>query len=263
MNCQEALNLLYDVIDKEASEIDAKEVKQHLQRCRDCFDKFELESSINELISERFKKVYDAPKVDALRGRILTGLDAVDKEAAGAGGWTFRRLSMNLAAVASFAALVAVAFWAADLYRHYREFAPLEKAHWEASADAGSFASADLTSNARAAVGETYGYDVPTDMNGFSLIGGHTVDADGVNIMHFIYSDGEAHVSLFVANCVELGLPECLEDKGIVREGKTFFDHSCNGCRLVYHKAGDCLVVAASTDQSIDLIEMSALPGAI
>ena len=30
MNCQEALDLLYDIIDKEASEIDTQEVKRHL-----------------------------------------------------------------------------------------------------------------------------------------------------------------------------------------------------------------------------------------
>jgi len=43
MNCQEALSLLYDVIDKEASQIDIKEVQKHLDCCQDCLKRFQVE----------------------------------------------------------------------------------------------------------------------------------------------------------------------------------------------------------------------------
>ena len=35
MKCQEALDLLYEIIDKEASEIDTQAVKRHLDYCQD------------------------------------------------------------------------------------------------------------------------------------------------------------------------------------------------------------------------------------
>jgi len=78
MNCQEALSLLYDVIDKEASAVDMKLVQEHLDRCRDCEGVYKVERSISQLIIERAKNPNPTPHFDALRARVLRQLDQID-----------------------------------------------------------------------------------------------------------------------------------------------------------------------------------------
>jgi len=69
MNCQEALSLLYDVIDKEASEIDAREVEKHLKNCQDCAGVYRLEQSVNELIKRSSSLRTPAPELMPSRAR--------------------------------------------------------------------------------------------------------------------------------------------------------------------------------------------------
>ena len=78
MNCQEALNLLYDIIDKEASEIDTQQVQEHLSRCRHCSEIYKVEKSVNALLKAKMQASSPAPCVDALKLRVLNELDAVD-----------------------------------------------------------------------------------------------------------------------------------------------------------------------------------------
>ena len=80
MNCQDALDLLYDIIDREASEIDAQRVKEHLENCRDCFEVYRLEQSVQDLINERVQNSVDSPRVDDLKAKIMTRLDEIDRE---------------------------------------------------------------------------------------------------------------------------------------------------------------------------------------
>jgi len=78
MNCQEALSLLYDIIDKEASEIDVKEVEEHLRNCQDCSGVYRLERSVNELVQEKLTHQKATPKLDSLKAKVLAELDEID-----------------------------------------------------------------------------------------------------------------------------------------------------------------------------------------
>ena len=77
MNCQEALSLLYDVIDKEAHEVDVDEVNRHLEKCKHCFDRFEFESGLNEFLQARISRQEVSLALDALKSRVNEALDGV------------------------------------------------------------------------------------------------------------------------------------------------------------------------------------------
>ena len=91
INCQEALELLYDIIDREASEIDTQEVKEHLSKCGKCLEKYKLEESVNDLIQAKIGKPTEdtseiSDKVEGLKIKIMDHLDAVDEEDGNRGG---------------------------------------------------------------------------------------------------------------------------------------------------------------------------------
>jgi len=80
MNCQEALSLLYDVIDKEASEFDISQVKEHLSRCHNCAGVYKIEESISRLIQEKLGHNEPTHHFDALKTKVLQQLDGIDAE---------------------------------------------------------------------------------------------------------------------------------------------------------------------------------------
>ena len=68
MECQDALDLLHEIIDKEASDIDTAQVKEHLEKCRDCFKKFKVEESVQAFWMKRSK----LPRTKTVQRRNLT-----------------------------------------------------------------------------------------------------------------------------------------------------------------------------------------------
>jgi mycothiol system anti-sigma-R factor len=86
MTCQEALSLLYDVIDKEASEIDVRQVQTHLKQCCHCAEKYKIEAAVNELLREKMCHQNPPSKLESLKQRVLDQLNAVDGEDDSAGG---------------------------------------------------------------------------------------------------------------------------------------------------------------------------------
>ncbi len=75
MNCREALRLLYDVIDKEAGQIDTAEVEKHLHKCRHCMAKYEMEQMFKAFVVEKGAHSGDN---SLLKDKILERLDAID-----------------------------------------------------------------------------------------------------------------------------------------------------------------------------------------
>lgn len=80
MNCQEALNILYDIIDREASQIDVHQVEEHLAKCKDCSGVYEVEHSIARLIKERLANPEPTPNFAKLKATVLKQLDEIDTE---------------------------------------------------------------------------------------------------------------------------------------------------------------------------------------
>lgn len=101
MNCRQALKHLYDVIDKEANELDVKEVERHLKNCRHCMAQYEFEKAFKTVVKEKASNPGDVSKV---KESIMAKLDAAD--AAGEVGPSRTPFKWHLVAMASAAVIV-------------------------------------------------------------------------------------------------------------------------------------------------------------
>ena len=80
MNCQEALDHLYEIIDKEASAVDEATIRQHLEHCSHCSDLYRLEEAVNNFVLAKIQDKSPSPRLDELKQKILVELDATDCE---------------------------------------------------------------------------------------------------------------------------------------------------------------------------------------
>lgn len=78
LNCQQALKLLYEVIDQEASEIDQSSIREHVERCRHCHGIFDAEKAVHEFIQAKLKAISTPNELSTLRSRVIDKLDKVD-----------------------------------------------------------------------------------------------------------------------------------------------------------------------------------------
>ncbi len=260
MNCQEALRLLYEIIDKEASEIDAKEVQRHLDRCGHCFAVYRLESAVQGFINQKLKYGNPAASLEALKEKIQLRLDEIDGGQVSAESRPFfRRAAAALAAAATLVILIGAAFWARDFYRHQTEYIPLERAHWAATDDPETYNDHSRTFSILSNLRDNLSYELSPSVEGFTLVGGRSEEIKGVEMAHFVYSNDKGIVSVFVVSSDRLAIPDDLNDAEVGKHALSFYDHHCRGCRLVYHRAGSVTVVTATTDRTIELLDF--IPG--
>lgn len=260
MNCQEALELLYDILDKEASEIDQEQFQSHLKQCKDCFDVYKLEESFQALVDEKLGAAKSTPKLDQLKANIIAELDSIDLQQNslkvprrfGYTTWTF-------IAAASLIITIGAAFFTSDMIRHYSVYAPLEKAHLDAIKHFIAEDTSSTTAGVLMAVQGQFGYSLDLEVGEFSLGKGYFENLQGVETAHLLYTNNGKNVSVFVAPADGFEIPT---GDGLVRvliKGREFFDHRCDGCRLVYHFSDKFVIVTATADNSIDLL--SFVPG--
>lgn len=135
MNCRDALRLLYDVVDREASEHDSTQVHEHLKTCRKCASRYELERTFKNCIEQ---KGQFSPECQELKSRILQQLDAIDGAAGEVGPFypPFRWAAITLAAAATVVLCLVAAFSLKGYYRQQTEFIPFVKAHLAHQVDA-------------------------------------------------------------------------------------------------------------------------------
>ncbi|UCD63695.1 MAG: zf-HC2 domain-containing protein [Candidatus Zixiibacteriota bacterium] len=255
MTCQEALDLLYDYIDKETSEIDAGEIQKHLDECRDCFEKYRLEQSVQDLIDEKLKVAYPTTQVEGLKIKILKQLDQIDREDEAGGEPRFFRLTARtLVAAASLVVLIGAGLLLASFYRHSDYYVPLERAHGSAASNPGAFENPESTSQLIAAVSRDHDYNISESVLDFVLVGGSVKVVAGTEMCHFVYARANDVISVFVAHADGFDISSDLSESGVRKNNVTFFDHHCRGCRLVYHQSGSLMIITASTNHDIDLL---------
>jgi mycothiol system anti-sigma-R factor len=73
MTCQEAVDKLYEYIDKETDDITAAQIEKHLDLCRLCCDHFEFERKMKDLVQESCIQ-QKAPSI--LKDNILKALNS-------------------------------------------------------------------------------------------------------------------------------------------------------------------------------------------
>jgi Zn-finger protein len=251
MNCQEALSLLYDVVDHEASEIDREQVEEHLKSCEKCHGIFQIEDTWQRFLAERIEERSnnESPALGHLRGRISEELDLQDRglgwgASLGIVGLTFRSLIMVIAVV-----LVLVATYVgAGYYGHYRDFHHLELAHHEGVAQSSRFADPEDTRSAIAFVAESVNLNIWPTVGSFQLVGGRITEIDDIQLGHFIYNDASATVSLFVSHGLEMAVPW-----GAKADDQGYYIHQCDDCRLWYGVQGQARLVAAEVSGEVDM----------
>jgi len=75
LKCRDALRLLYDFIDNEASDSESAEVREHIRKCRKCAERYEIETQFKHCIEE--KGNFD-PECEELKNKISQQLDNID-----------------------------------------------------------------------------------------------------------------------------------------------------------------------------------------
>lgn len=265
MNCQEALSLLYEIIDKEASDVDTEEVQRHLQKCRHCFEVYRLEQSIQEFINH---KINDGPSEgvhEDLRSRVLQKLDEVDADGAEVepdrrSHRPFRLPAAILVAAAALVVLLGATLVGSRFLNHQSQYIPLEKSHLAMTAEPAGFSApspelADLV----ATTAKEYHYELEPAIGQFELRSGRPETIMDTPMIHYLYADDDRHVSVFVAPAEWFERHFDDDMTPVNRSEGTVFDHNCRGCRLVFHRVGDTVVITASREESVDLLEF--MPG--
>jgi len=267
MTCQEALSLLYDVIDKEASEIDIEQVESHLSQCRHCADIYKIEESVHELMKEKLSHNESTPKLASLQSKVLKQLDEIDIEASPRSEdakkppdkSSFFKTGRLLAIAATVVVVIGAAFYGQQGAGEHAAYLPLERSHTNCLENLAAYHNPHDTNALLASIRENIFYDMTPAVQEFELVGGQMETIDGVEMAHFVYSDGQKVISAFVVPADQFEIPGELTSNGVTHNGVTFFDHNCRGCRLVYHQIGRAVVITATTEREVQLYDF--LPG--
>lgn len=284
MTCQEALALLYDVIDNEATSVDLNQVKEHLSHCKNCSDVYRVEQAVDRLMKAKLQGDTPTVEIAQLKSSVLSALDAIDSghscsmekkspdptfltSAAGSNPdhpvretayvpekQGIFRLGRVIAIAASIVVILGATYVGSILLDHRTHYIPLEAIHLEAQQEVNQLADITGAQNLQARVSLDYGYDVFPSVGEFELVAARYDKVDDVDVAHFLYRNGNRVVSVFVAHDGEIEIPEELRDHPVVRDHVEFYDHNCRGCRLVYHTVGDLVVVTATKERDIDLL---------
>jgi anti-sigma factor (TIGR02949 family) len=267
MTCQEALSLLYDVIDKEASQIDAEQVEAHLSQCRHCAEIYKVEQSVNELVREKLSHHESTPRLSSLQSKVLKQLDEIDcadtasdqTDSENPRKSSFIKTGRLLAFAAAIVVILGAAFYGNQAVDEHSRYTPLEQAHSGCLGDLSGFRNPESTDALLASVSEDISYDLTPAVHEYELVGGHLDTINGVEMAHFVYANGQQVVSAFVVPAHVFEIPLELLETQVVRNGVTFFDHNCRGCRLVYHQIGEAVIITATTEREVQLYDF--LPG--
>lgn len=78
MNCQEALDKLYQLIDRESSSVEESTIREHLSHCKHCSDIYDLEQAVNDFVLAKIRNNSQPVALDTLKSKILVELDSID-----------------------------------------------------------------------------------------------------------------------------------------------------------------------------------------
>jgi anti-sigma factor (TIGR02949 family) len=230
VNCRDALRLLYDVVDNEASENEKNQVQEHLKKCRHCSARYELEMKFKNCIE---KKGTFAPDCADLQQRILDQLDAADDTAAGEVGPSpspFRWVAVSLAAAAAIIICIVAASALNDFYHVQNDVVPFTKAHLANLAESPTeMAPSDAFDFLYEHTGIRL--DLPPELNSDDI---HSVAIDTIKGIPFgciqLSGAGDELVSIFVASKEAYTLPDS-PCKLIL--GSKMLVSGCRQCNLV------------------------------
>ena len=258
MNCQEALELLYDIIDKEADDVNIQEVESHLSNCRHCFELFRIEKSVQEFIDSKLEQeknnITPIVKLDSLRSNIMGSLDEIDKASLAckeSQKHSFFSMGRMILAAAALVLFVGGGFLTAKLVRHYANYIQIENAHMSAVESKTTFANYSSTNSVQTALLKEYDFNLLNSIGEFELIGAQIQEVDGVEMFHLLYGKDDQTFSMFIVPNDKFTIPSELENHPKEMNSLVYYEHECMGCRVFYQKLGQLMLISASTDFSI------------
>ena len=126
MNCQQALLMLYEVLDRESSTVDTEEFKKHLEECRPCLKRYELEEVFQKFVVDKASQKSSQSDVESLKARIKSKLDGIDSNAsAESSRGRFPMANRILAVAATLVLVVGAAYMGKGIYHHQDVYIPI------------------------------------------------------------------------------------------------------------------------------------------
>lgn len=258
MTCEEALKKLYEIVDKEATETDKKEVQEHLEHCRHCMSRYEFETMFRTLVTE--KASIKSGSTDRLKTQIMKRIGQAEKSS----GWSFsnpfKYKSVFVAVAASLVICILAAFATSKFYRHKTFIYPFEENHL-----AYNIETADGPGD-MSAMPEIERY-VTNDLHlamsgpapGFVLTDCGFDDIREQRFAHLRYIKDGANVSLFIGSA-GIDMPDF---ERAVKSGIEYFKHVCSECQVIYWIEGGALKVTVSDNNAVDLTSFMPVSSAI
>jgi hypothetical protein len=161
---------------------------------------------------------------------------------------------------ASLVLVIGAAFLVSDFYKHDVFYAALEKAHLAVDDEQELYQDSGITATSMGRINDDLHYAVSKSVNSFEMSGGRLEDIMGTQMAHFVFhSDDDKCVSVFVADAESFEIPDNLQGNAVTIGGFTYYDHNCRGCRLVYHRIGNAIIITASSNRNVDLLNF--VPG--
>jgi anti-sigma factor (TIGR02949 family) len=250
MTCQEALRLLYEVINKEASQIDAKKVKEHLHNCRDCMQRYEFEAMFQAFVTE---KGNSPCKTEQLKNRILSKIN--DHETKPLGFFTRYKKYLFLAAGA-LVVFIALALTISQLYQHNSFVYPFEKSHLDNFATAIPSDNIENLTAVKNYLSSHVQIELRENIVGFKLQNAGFDEILGKKYAHLYFVKDNSHISIFVGNPSDTYLPGFSK---ISLPDKEIFEHVCAQCRIIYWKHNNAIIIGVTEDKNLEMASMIPL----
>ncbi len=264
MNSKKAKEILYDIVDNEASELEREEFEAYLKGDPELRAIYELEMRFRSTITEKVSKdSFPESAMVALQAK----LDEIDAEPLAAESVApeyqplrtvvqslpaKKPMTMRyaLALAASFVLMLVGGYATVSFFGHQDAFGAFENAHYISRANIGSSAMMTNTADATSFINDRFGVNLDEDIPGLELCGGEVVRLEKSDFAHFLFCDSDNNpVSIFVGSADSTNFPDM---PVTIRAGKKYFNHTCHGCELMYWRSGDALIVAATTPDHMD-----------
>ena len=257
MTCQEALRLLYEVIDKEASQIDTKEVEEHLRHCRSCMARYQFEEMFKTFVIEKAASV---SKSEDLKAKILSKIRQAETDHGNHNHKNeplfikpFRFRMVYLAAAAALIICVVAALAAAKLYRHRAFVVPFEKDHMGIHAmNVSELDPQQHLNEVRQFVTNDMHLAMGQVAPEYTMTSCCFKEMQGKKFAHLRFARGDSHISIFVGQAEGVQLPDF---EPATYGGVEYFRKDDDDCRMIYWRLGEALVVAVTDDKSLDLTQ--------
>nr|MBN2277855.1 zf-HC2 domain-containing protein [candidate division Zixibacteria bacterium] len=250
MNCEEALKKLYDIIDKEASQVDIEQVQEHLKNCQHCMSRYQFEEMFKAFVIE---KAPSSSKNEKLKSSIMERIERTEKSPRWRFGNPFRFGAVLAASAAALVICIVAAFSLAEIYRHKVYTYPFEKEHMSRQEVSNiSQASFGELLSAREYVTNDAHYMSGSDVPGFELVHAGFDEILGNRYVHLRYTGGGGDISLFIGKDADVNLPD-FERK--VKEGTEYFHHVCRECQVIYWISGQAIAIVVTENKDLDLTQ--------